>query len=186
MVFENVEQIFLFIDKQRDRFTQTVSGISDEQAATQRRAPEAWSIAEIAEHLSISERGIVGLINRLLVKTEEKGLVSENKGIFDSPVSLVAEAERARDAKFEAPEMLIPNKGFPLSSSLESLNESHVALRELRERIETVNASEARFPHPAFGNLNLYQWIAFVGLHEAHHLRQIRETLELHKQAAAS
>lgn len=177
MVFENLEEIFLFIDKHRNRLTETVSALSNEQAAELRRAPEAWSIAEIVEHLSISERSVVGLINRLLVKTEEKGLMSDSKGVFDSPVSLVEEAGRAKDAKFEAPEMLVPNKGFPLSSSLESINESHASLRELRQRIESVNATEARFPHPAFGNLNLYQWIAFIGLHEAHHLRQIKASL---------
>lgn len=178
MVFENVEQIFSFIDKKRERLIEAVSELNDEQASELKRAPDAWSIAEIMEHLSIGEYGIVGLINRLLEKTEAKGLVSENKIVFNPPLSLAAEAERAKDAKFEAPEQLLPNKGIALSSSLERLKASRASLHELHSRIETVDASDAKFPHPAFGNLNLYQWVAFIGLHEAHHLRQIRETLE--------
>jgi hypothetical protein len=30
-------------------------------------------------------------------------------------------------------------------------------------------------PHPALGDQNLYQWIAFVGAHESRHAAQIRE-----------
>ena len=33
------------------------------------------------------------------------------------------------------------------------------------------------FPHPALGQLNLYQWIAFIGAHEARHTAQIREVV---------
>lgn len=182
MVFENVEQIFTFIDKKRERLVESVSELSDEQASQQRRAPDAWSIAEIMEHLSIGEIGIVGLINRLLEKTEAKGLINQDKIVFNPPLSLAAEAESAKDAKFEAPEHLIPNKGAALSLSLESLKASRASLHELRSRIEIVDAHDAKFPHPAFGNLNLYQWVAFIGLHETHHLKQIRETLENGRQ----
>ena len=30
-------------------------------------------------------------------------------------------------------------------------------------------------PHPALGPLNFYQWVEFVGWHEARHTAQIRE-----------
>jgi uncharacterized damage-inducible protein DinB len=177
MVFNSVEEIFAFIDRKREKLVEMVSSLSDEQTA-QRRTPDAWSIAEILEHLSIIENSISMAINRLLEKAEAKGFVSENKGILNPSVSLVQEAERAKDAKFQAPESFIPKKAATVSTSLESLKSSRAALHELRSRIEAVNGSEVRFPHPAFGPLNLYQWIAFIGLHEAHHLRQIRETLE--------
>jgi hypothetical protein len=48
-----------------------------------------------------------------------------------------------------------------------------------------VDAHDARFPHPAWGPLNLYQWLAFVGAHEARHLAQIsalKETLNALKR----
>ena len=35
--------------------------------------------------------------------------------------------------------------------------------------------SQVEHPHPIFGPLNLYQWVAFVGAHEARHAAQIRE-----------
>lgn len=178
MVFNSVEEIFVFIDKKRERLVETISSLSDEQTA-QRRTPDAWSIAEILEHLSMIENGLSIAINKLLEKAEAKGLVSENKGVLNPPISLAAEAERAKDAKFQSPEPFIPKKAATVSTSLESLKSSRAALHELRSRIEAVDGSEVRFPHPAFGPLNLYQWIAFIGLHEAHHLRQIRETIDM-------
>lgn len=177
MVFESVEQIYSFIDKQREKLIQTVSDLSDEQS-TQRRAPDAWSIAEITEHLSITENRMLGLFIRLLEKAESEGLMNENKGIIVPPISLAEQAEKADGQKFTAPEPLIPNQSATITSSLESLNASRASVHELRTRIESADVSNMRFPHPAFGPLNLYQWLAFIGLHEAHHLKQIKETLQ--------
>jgi uncharacterized damage-inducible protein DinB len=176
VVFESVEQIFSFIDKQREKLIQTVSDLSDEQSAS-RRASDAWSIAQIVEHLSITESRMLGLINRLLEKAESEGLVNDNKGIIKT-ISLAAQAEQAKGQKFVAPEPLIPNQAATISSSLEKLKTSRASLHQLRTRIESADVSNARFPHPAFGPLNGYQWLAFIGLHEAHHLKQINETLE--------
>jgi uncharacterized damage-inducible protein DinB len=183
MVFESVEQIYSFIDKQREKLIQTVSDLSNEQAAS-RRAPDAWSIAEIAEHLSITEKRMLGLFNKLLEKAESEGLVNENNGIIAPPISLTEQAEQAKTQKFTAPEHLIPNQAATISASLESLKASRASVHQLRTRIESADVSKMRFPHPAFGPLNLYQWLAFIGLHEAHHLRQIKETLNMNTSEA--
>jgi hypothetical protein len=39
--------------------------------------------------------------------------------------------------------------------------------------------SEIVQPHPVLGPINLYQWIAFVGAHEARHAAQVMELREL-------
>jgi DNA repair protein RecO (recombination protein O) len=60
-----------------------------------------------------------------------------------------------------------------------ALREGRAALTALRPRVETVGvgAASARYPHPAFGPLNLYEWLAFVALHEERHRRQIERVL---------
>jgi len=184
MVYETVEQLFSHIEKIREKLIQSVSNLSDEQAAS-RRAPEAWTIAEIVEHLSITEKSLLRVVNKLLEKAESEGIKLETKGVFNPPLSLAAEAEKAKDIKVQAPDFLIPNNAASITASLDSLSQSRAALNELRDRIETVDSSNMKFPHPAFGPINLCQWVAFIGMREAHHLRQIKETFEKTAEAKA-
>ena len=41
------------------------------------------------------------------------------------------------------------------------------------------------YPHPTFGPLNLYQWLAFVGIHQSRHRRQIEAAKETLNAAPA-
>jgi hypothetical protein len=51
-------------------------------------------------------------------------------------------------------------------------------LRALQPRIEATDLSAFTYPHPAFGPLNFYQWLALIGLHEQRHLNQIESVLK--------
>ena len=115
------------------------------------------------------------LVGLLLAKAEADG--APPPGADAGPlVALDEVAERARREKYQAPEMAVPRGGASVSDSLSLLRESRAALNALRPRVEAVGAAAHAYPHPAFGPLNLYQWLAFVALHEDRHRRQI-ETL---------
>jgi hypothetical protein len=43
----------------------------------------------------------------------------------------------------------------------------------MQPRIEIRDLSQTTFPHFVFGQLNIYQWLAFFGLHEDRHRKQI-------------
>jgi hypothetical protein len=43
--------------------------------------------------------------------------------------------------------------------------------------VEATDLNATGYPHPAFGPLNLYEWLAFIGIHEARHLRQVEALL---------
>jgi hypothetical protein len=70
-----------------------------------------------------------------------------------------------------------PRGGVAVADSLARLRESRAAFEALRPRIERADLSAATYPHPSFGPLNLYQWLAFVGIHEERHLNQIERLL---------
>ena len=78
--------------------------------------------------------------------------------------------------------MIRPEGSMKIAESLAGLQQSRAALHKLRPRLEAVDLSNAKFPHPAFGTMNLYYWLAFIGLHEARHLRQIAEILAASRQ----
>ena len=48
-------------------------------------------------------------------------------------------------------------------------------LRGAVDRADGLAIGEVTAPHPFLGSLNLYQWLIFLGAHEARHAAQIRE-----------
>ena len=64
-----------------------------------------------------------------------------------------------------------------LADLLSKMRRTREELRGLQERIEAVDLSSVTYPHPAFGPFNLYQWLAFIGIHEERHLRQMETAL---------
>ena len=171
MDFRSVPEIYEHIDRTRARLVAAVEGLSGEQQ-TFSPAPGRWSVAELVEHLSIVEGNVVRLLEKLLGKAEEAGAEAAAPDLFADPVSIEEFVERSRGVKLEAPERIRPT-GLTLADSLAALRSSREALRALRPRIERVDGTALRFPHPSFGPINLYQWLLFVGAHESRHLAQI-------------
>ena len=175
MTYHSVAEIFDDIDATRARLLQTVEGLSaDEQNF--RPAPEKWSVAEVVEHLSIIESRVARLLGKLLEKAEAEAGAGSAGAAF-APVSVAEFVEASRAQKLEAPENVRP-AGAPLADSLEALRDSRAALHALRPRVEQTDCAAARFPHPIWGPLNLYQWLLFVGAHEARHIAQIEALKE--------
>jgi len=174
--YTSVAEIYEAIDKTRERFYRRVEELSDEQASA-RPAPEAWSVAEIAEHLAIIERSVLRLVKGVLAQIEAAGGQGDGGGALMKPFSLERHVERARVEKYVAPEMARPKGQARLADSLEHLRRSREELLALRPRIEAADLNAVSYPHPAFGPLNVYEWVAFIGIHEARHLRQAEAVL---------
>jgi hypothetical protein len=172
MIYNNVDEIFSALATTRRHIYEQVEGLSDEQAK-ERPAPESWSVAEIIEHLSTAEARMLALVSNLL---GQEAAVAANGGSSSSSISIQMMTERATE-KFTAPAFLQPTGSVPLCESLAKLRESRAALLGLRSRIEATDYSHVTYPHPAFGPLNLYQWLAAVEFHECKHLDQIQTHL---------
>ena len=175
MAYSSVAEIFEDIDSTRARLLRSVEGLSAEQHGF-RPTPDRWSVAEIVEHLSMVERSVARLVGSLLRKAEESGGAREMGAPF-APVSIAELVEQTSTQKLDAPDSARPT-GVPLADSLASLRDSRAALHALRPRVEQTDGAEIRFPHPAWGPINLYQWLLFVGAHEARHLAQINALKE--------
>ena len=174
MSYHTVADIFAANDEVRSRLVARVENLSEAQQEF-RPGADAWSAAEIIEHLALIERRLTGLFNAMLKKIEGAGAEAQPRPM--RPFSLDEFAEQARQ-KLDAPEGVRPRGGVRLADSLAQLRASRAALNALRPRVEAVDGASAIYPHPIFGPLNLYQWFAFIGVHEARHLRQIERLLE--------
>ena len=171
MTYNSVDDVFAANEEVRRRLITRVEAAGDGEA----RAREGgWTVAEIVEHLSIAERGIMRAIEGLLGPASSDGEDGQTAPKAFAPFSLDEQAEQAR-GKIEAPEFLRPT-GLPLSEGLARLTASRAALAGLRPLFDLADYSR-RLPHPAFGPLNAAQWLAFIGMHEERHLRQIERIL---------
>jgi hypothetical protein len=64
-----------------------------------------------------------------------------------------------------------------LAEALANLERTRAAIEAMRPRLEAADHGAATYPHPAFGEFNAAQWLAFIGLHESRHLRQIENLM---------
>lgn len=179
MIYHSVGDIYAANDEVRRRLVARVAELQETQAS--RRPDErAWSPAEIVEHLSIVEGNMVRLVAKMLDKIESEAAHAPAAPPAMPPFSLADYEEQIREQKLTAPETINP-RGLPLNESVKRLAASRAAINEFRPRVETADGTRARYPHPFFGPLNLYQWLAFIGLHESRHLRQLEGALEMIK-----
>jgi hypothetical protein len=179
MIFHTVDEIFASIDKTRDKLIRTVVSLNNDQCNF-RFSEEKWSVANIVEHLAKTEENLIRLIGKLLSHAEAEGKASDGK--IEPPVSFAEIAEKARGLKLEAPDAIKPGGAATIAESAAKLERSRAALHEMRPRLKAVDLSNASFPHPYFGAMNGYYWLAFVGLHELHHLKQVADVLSIHEQ----
>lgn len=184
MIYHSVAEILSSLAETRGRFLSRVESLDQEQTDF-RPAPGAWTIAEIVEHLAVSEPRVAGLLEKLVGKAEADGHVRAESPAPDggevrlpAPVSLAEHVERARAEKYDAPDAIRPTGDASVMDSLARLREVHASVERLRPRLERVDGTHVRFPHPAFGPLDLYQWLAFIGMHEERHLKQIESILK--------
>jgi hypothetical protein len=176
MTFNSIADIYTENDAVRGRLVARIESLTE--AEQQFRAHEgAWTPAEIVEHLAIIEGNLVRLVGKLVGKAESAGGASGAAAQPMQPFSLAEHAARARAEKFVAPEEVRPRGDVTIADALARLRESRAALHALRPRIEATDGAHVRYPHPAFGPLNLYQWLAFIGLHEQRHLEQMERLL---------
>lgn len=189
MIYQSIADIYAANETVRRRLSARIENLSAAQQ-TFRPTGDAWSITEIVEHLSILERSMVQLIGMLLKKSEGASAAinaGNGGGGGDAqtdagassfrPFSLDPFIEQIRDVKLTAPERVRPGGNVTLTDALAALRSTRADIEALRPRLETADLGAATYPHPAFGELNIAQWLAFIGEHEERHLRQIENLM---------
>ena len=168
--FNSVAEIYEELDATRARLGDTLARVGEREQL--RGTTEGWCVAEIVEHIATVEHQMGRLMGMLLA---QNAAGAGEPAAW--PVSLDEMAERARGEKYKSPESIAPRGDVSLADSRARLQQSHDALLALRPRIESAGAATAHYPHPAFGPLDLYQWLAFHNLHVERHRRQIERII---------
>ncbi|HEX5580280.1 MAG TPA: DinB family protein, partial [Gemmatimonadaceae bacterium] len=80
-----------------------------------------------------------------------------------------------RTVRREAPEIVRPSPDVTAADAARALAATRAALRDALASADGLALGEIRAAHAALGEMDLYQWVLFVGQHERRHAAQLRE-----------
>ena len=133
-----------------------------------------WSVAEILEHLSLVEGRISQLLTKELDAARVAGLGAEQDTSAVTPTLDVARLlDRSRP--LTASESSTPTGTLDTNSAFDVLRAHRRTLRDAVVAADGRALGTIQIPHPRLGTLNVYQWLVFLGAHEARHTEQVRE-----------
>lgn len=159
------------MEDSRRAFVASLDGLTEAQYRY-KPAADRWSIAEVAEHIAVSEESLFGLVTEKILKApttpELLSQVSRDDNALRQMVS-------DRSHKVQAPEMLRPSGRFPtketVAAAFNSSRDKAVAF--VKNTQEDLRGHA--FPHPVLKALDGYQWLLLVSAHSARHTAQILE-----------
>ncbi|MFL5602137.1 MAG: DinB family protein [Gemmatimonadaceae bacterium] len=165
-----------FVEEKRKELLESFEGVPGDRLR-RRAASDGWSVAEILEHLRMVEAGVARLIAKRATQAREAGLGEETSTTSVMP-SFDRYAVMLDSATLKSPPTVQPRPDVDVSEAIEGLQSSREALRAAVVAANGLALGEVKHTHPVVGELDLYQWLIFLGQHEGRHRKQIERTLK--------
>jgi hypothetical protein len=128
-----------------------------------------WSLYQHLEHLAITGRSTPKLILDALSGQVSTPLNDSGHLLF-------------KLGAFPRGETQAPDFAHPKGSSIKKIKQGFVrlkvALKDFELQLDEMETSEGRSEHPALGGLRAKEWVVFLEMHLAHHLKIIDDELE--------
>jgi hypothetical protein len=167
-------ELLVFLEAQRDRVRGAASRLPRDRWSV-KPAPEKWSVSQVIWHLQRVERGVAKLIAKRAGEARAQGhpVESSTSSVIDA---LDGRGIEDRSRPIAAPSQISPPEPPLDPDEVErQLQESRSMLQAAIADADGLALGSITHPHPVLGDINLYQWVLFVGLHEARHADQIAE-----------
>jgi hypothetical protein len=170
-----VEQGKLYLEQTRALVIGATKGLSGAQWKF-KPTPERWSIAEIVEHITLTQDLMLGPIREQLAKAPA-GAARDTKAIDSTVIGRLPD----RTQKFQAPDFLVPTGRWEPQAALERLMKDYDRLIEylqstpdLRQHVVEAIPIKA-VSNGAYDTMDGYEWILATGAHTERHVKQILE-----------
>jgi uncharacterized damage-inducible protein DinB len=168
-----LEEVLNYLDTERGALREAVELVPvarrDESPGSDR-----WSVGQVLQHLVMIEKRIGRGMTKWVADARAGGLgpETETSSVMDSlPLQLIVDRTKRRSA----PEEVRPQGEFDAASASTALEQTRAALRAGVMPADGLALGEVIQTHPVLGPINIYQWLLFVGSHEARHTAQVRE-----------
>jgi hypothetical protein len=167
----DAERAFLVqqMEKTKAEFLESIANVSEAQWKF-KPSPEAWSVAECAEHIIVSEGFLLGAAQGMMKSPAVDRQASSNAE-QDKKIAMMV---RDRSHKAKAPEPLVPSGKFgtPADAAKEFAARRDRSLEYARTTNDELRVHTA--PGPV-GTMDAYQMLILMAVHTGRHTDQIRE-----------
>lgn len=172
---ERAETLAL-LESTRDHVLRQAAALTDE-AWTFKPGPDRWSVAEVVEHLMLTEGFLWQSADAALEADADPEWATKTEG----QMAMLSKTIPDRSQPAQAPAPLQPDAEESPELSRRELVEGFLAARQktidfIRETGAPIKAHviDTEF----FGPMSAHHWLAFIGFHNARHNKQIDEVLE--------
>jgi hypothetical protein len=154
-----------------DAFLKSIAGLSEQQWKF-KPAPDRWSVAEVSEHIAISESTLLALVQgKIMASPAAPEKRAADKFTDQQILTMIPD----RSHKAQAPEFLKPTNRWATREELVAAFE-----KSRGATIDYVGNTKDDLrdhfgPHPTLGTLDAYQWILLISAHSERHTKQIEE-----------
>jgi len=154
-----------------DAFLKSISGLSEKQWKF-KPAPDRWSVAEVSEHIAVSESTIFGLVETKFMAGPP---TPEKRAEIKATDEMILERVPDRSHKAQAPEFLKPTARF--ANEEDTIKAFEDARAKTMDYVKTTqdDLRDHIGPHPLLGPIDAYQWILLISAHSERHTKQIEE-----------
>ncbi|MCX6593031.1 MAG: DinB family protein [Acidobacteria bacterium] len=145
-----------------------VAGLSEAQWKF-KPADDKWSLAEVVEHLVLTEKGLFGMTLKV-AEGPAVATLPANKATDEAILKMVPN----RDTKVKAPDMFVPTGRFGIGAPLvEQYKDARAATLDFTR--QTKLDLRHRIADSPLGPIDGLQWLLFISAHNERHLGQIAE-----------
>lgn len=157
------------LKKTEAAFLKSIDGVSDAQW-TWKSAPDRWSVAETAEHITKSEDMLRGMVEGMMKAPAAPDLLAKTKGKEEVILKNIPD----RSKKATAPEPLVPKGSFASKAALiEAFKAARAKTLAIAGGTTDLRAyGQAGMP---VGEIDAYQGVLFLSAHTERHTKQIDE-----------
>ena len=164
---ERAELIEL-LNKSNREFLEAVETVSDQQWSF-KPGPDRWSIAEVAEHIVLSEAALFDNATKNV-----DGPVDEKWAATLGKTDILRRALPNRSTRVTAPEEIQPKHTMTRAQLIARFKEQRVRTLAFAQETEAPLKAHT-VANPFFGPLNGHQWLLYIPLHNLRHNLQIAE-----------
>ena len=161
-----------YLKQTREDFLKSIKGLSAAQWKY-KASPERWSIAETAEHITLSEDFIRGMIADKVMKSP--AATPEQKEKANLPDEDIIKKITDRSKKANAPEPLKPTNKWAsakeIAAEFNKRRDATVAYAKSTPEAELRNHTTSG----PLGEIDAYQFLLFLSAHTKRHTLQIEE-----------
>lgn len=160
-----------YLKETKKDFLNSVKGLSEEQWKF-KPAPDKWSVAEVSEHIALSEDFLAKMITEKIMKSPEAP--AEKRAAVKGKEEQIMKMIPDRSQKAQAPEQLKPQNAF---ASRDALLKAFTDKRDANIKYikETKDPLHAHIAPSPIGEFDAYQWMIFLAAHSKRHTAQIEE-----------